>query len=103
VKNFKRILSFFKNKYVITLAILAGWLLFFDKNDIFSQFERKQEVNKLEAEVNYFRTEIANNKREEAELKSNPRLLEKFAREHYLMKKDSEDIFVLVEDTLEKR
>ena len=65
--------------------------------------DRKKEVNKLEAEVNYFRSEIANNKRIELELESDPKLLEKFAREHYLMKKDGEEIFVLVEDTLEKR
>ena len=33
------------------------------------------------------------------ELQSDPKLLEKFAREHYLMKKDNEDIFVIVADT----
>ena len=92
-----------KNKYILTLAILAAWLLFFDKNDIFSQIDRRKEVNKLEAEANYFRNEIANNKKMESELQSDPKLLEKFAREHYLMKKDDEDIFVMVEDTLEKK
>ena len=34
------------------------------------------------------------------ELQSNPKLLEKFAREHYLMKKDNEDIFILVQDSV---
>ena len=37
------------------------------------------------------------------ELKSDSKLLEKFARERYLMKKDNEDIFLLVEDSLEKK
>ena len=32
------------------------------------------------------------------ELKTNPDNLEKFAREKYLMKKDNEDIFVIVEE-----
>lgn len=80
--------------------VLVVWLLFFDKNDIFSQYESHQQVKKLEQEANYFRNEINRNKTEQEELQSNPKLLEKFAREHYLMKKDSEDIYVIVEDTL---
>jgi len=32
------------------------------------------------------------------ELTSNPQQLEKFARERYLMKKNNEDVFVIVKD-----
>ena len=32
------------------------------------------------------------------ELMTNPRNLEKFAREKYLMKKDDEDVFVIVKE-----
>ncbi|MDQ3110099.1 MAG: septum formation initiator family protein [Bacteroidota bacterium] len=103
MKIFKQILSVLKNRYVITIAIAVVWLLFFDRNDVFSQYERHQEVKKLEAEHSYYKTEIGNNKREGIELQSNLKLLEKFGREHYLMKKDNEDIYVLVEDSLEKK
>ncbi len=103
MKIFKGLYAVVKNKYVLTIVGLTVWLLFFDRNDVFSQYDRHQEVKKLEAEANYFRSEIAKNKKEESELKSNPKLLEKFAREHYLMKKDGEDIYVLVEDSLEKK
>jgi cell division protein FtsB len=34
---------------------------------------------------------------EREELMSNPELLEKFARERYLMKKQTEDLYVVVE------
>jgi cell division protein FtsB len=96
----KKLWAVLKNKYLITVVIMAVWLLFFDKNDIFSQYDRHQQVKKLENEANYFRSEIEQNKKELKELQSDPKQLEKFAREHYLMKKDSEDIFVIVEDTL---
>lgn len=96
----KKIWAVLKNKYLITVVVLAVWLFSFDKNDIFSQYDRHQQVKKLENEAAYFRSEINRNKQELKELQSDPKLLEKFAREHYLMKKDSEDIFVLVEDTL---
>lgn len=78
---------------------LAVWLLFFDKNDLFSQWARRAEVKKLENDVQYYHDEIDRNKKEMEELQSNPKLLEKFAREHYLMHRDNEDIFILVPDT----
>ena len=36
------------------------------------------------------------------ELRTNPANLEKFAREKYLMKKDNEEIFVIVKDSAKK-
>jgi cell division protein FtsB len=88
---------------VLTLVVAVVWLLFFDRNDVFTQYQRHQDVKKLETEYNYYESQIANNKKEGMELQSNLRLLEKFGREHYLMKKDNEDIYVLVEDSLEKK
>lgn len=82
--------------------VITVWLLFFDRNDVFSQYDRHQEVLKLEAEANYYRNEIANNRKEGFELQSNLKLVEKFGREHYLMKKDNEEIYLLVGDSLAK-
>lgn len=95
-----RFLNIIRNKYLLVVVALAFWLLFFDKNDLFSQFARKAEVKKLESDVQYYKDEIARNRKEMIELQSNPKLLEKFAREHYLMKKDNEDIFILVADSV---
>ena len=89
-----------RNKYLLVVVALATWLLFFDKNDLFSQWARRAEVKKLEADVAYYRKEIEENQKEMKELQSNPQLLETFAREHYLMHRDNEDIFILVEDSI---
>ncbi|HTF03246.1 MAG TPA: septum formation initiator family protein [Bacteroidia bacterium] len=99
MKTLSRFGKIARNKYILVLVALAVWLLFFDKNDLFSQFARRNEVKKLEGDVQYYRNEIARNQKEMAELQSNPKLLEKFAREHYLMKRDNEDIFILVLDS----
>jgi cell division protein FtsB len=93
--------KFIRNKYLLVIAGLGIWLLFFDKNDLFSQWSRRAEVKKLEADVQYYRDEIDRNRKEMNELQSNPVLLEKFAREHYLMKKDNEEIYILVPDSAE--
>lgn len=94
----KKIIRFLKNKYIITFLGLFIWLLFFDKNDIFSQIELTKKLRKLQDEKKYFTEEIVKNKADMKELMTNTKSLEKFAREKYLMKKDNEDIFVLVEE-----
>ena len=94
----KKILPYIKNKYTLTLLGFIVWVSFFDKNDMISQMELRKEVKKLEEEKKYFVTEIGKNKSDMKELMTNPKNLEKFAREKYLMKKDNEDVFVLVEE-----
>lgn len=88
--------KFIKNKYLLTTIGIIVWLLFFDKNDVFSQAELNGKLNKLKADRDYYLTEIENNKREIEELKTNKKSLEKFAREKYHMKKDNEDVYVIV-------
>lgn len=94
----KKIIRILKNKYLITSLALMVWLLFFDKNDILSQVELTRKLRALEEERNYYAREIEKNKHDMMELKTNPKNLEKFAREKYLMKRPNEDIFVIVEE-----
>lgn len=89
-----KFLKLLKNKYFIVVVVLISWLMYFDKNDVFTQFELVQKCNKLNAEKDYYISEIEKNKREINELENNSKNLETFAREKYLMKKDSEDVFV---------
>ncbi|OFY97814.1 MAG: septum formation initiator [Bacteroidetes bacterium RIFCSPLOWO2_12_FULL_31_6] len=97
----KRIVSSLKNKYLITVIALTVWVIFFDKNDLKTQLELRKEVQKLEEERNYFAKEISGITSDIKELYTNPKTLEKFAREKYLMKRDDEDIFVIVEEKKE--
>lgn len=95
----KKVISFLKNKYLITITTLAVWVVFFDKNDLSTQIELRSEVKQLEEERNYYAHEIAGITSDIRELTTNPKTLEKFAREKYLMKRDNEDIFVIVEES----
>jgi cell division protein FtsB len=88
------IFKILKNKYFIVIVVLISWLLYFDKNDVFTQYELVQKCNKLNAERDYYIAEIEKNKMEINELQNNSKSLETFAREKYLMKKDDEDVFV---------
>lgn len=85
-----------KNKYFLTVVALIVWLVFFDKNDVFTQYELVQKCRKLEKDKNYYLAEIENNKANLNELRTNKKSLETFSREKYLMKKENEDVFVFV-------
>ncbi len=94
----KRLLDLIKNKFfLVTLAFII-WMIFFDKNDIFSQYEYRQQVNKLKEEEAFYKTETEKVKKDLEELSSDKSRLEKFAREKYLMKKDNEDVFVIIHE-----
>lgn len=91
------IIKILKNKYFLTIIALVVWLIFFDKNDVSSQYSLIKKLQKLNTEKEYYIQEIENNTREINELQTNTKSLEKFAREKYLMKKDNEDIFIIVQ------
>ncbi len=94
----KRLIDLVKNKFfLITIAFLV-WMIFFDKNDLFSQYQYHQQVSKLKQERNFYKAETDKVSKDLDELTSNPEKLEKFAREKYLMKKDNEDVFVIVKE-----
>jgi len=90
------LLKIIKNKYFLTILALLVWLVFFDKNDVFTQYELIQKCKKLEKDKDYYLVEISNNKANLNELRTNKRSLETFSREKYLMKKENEDVYVFV-------
>ena len=94
----RHIPGWIKNKYLLTLVVFAVWLLFFDDRDIFTtHFKHRNELKNLEQSRDYYLQQIETTKKELDNLKSNPALMEKYAREKYWMKKDNEDLYILPE------
>ena len=93
----RRLINLFKNKYFLISLAFVVWMIFFDKNDLFSQYQYHQQLSKLKQERDFYQKETAKVAKDLDELTSNPQKLEKFARERYLMKKDNEDVFVIVQ------
>lgn len=84
--------------YIISSLVLAVWLIFFDRSNLIKQFEMIVELNHLESEKEFFEDELKNIKQEEKEVLGSYSSLEKYAREKYLMKKEGETVFVLVDE-----
>lgn len=74
------------------------WMLFLDSNDLVSRFRMTAKLNALEREKTYYQEKIAEVEKDRQELMTNKETLEKFAREKYLMRKETEDVFVIVEE-----
>jgi cell division protein FtsB len=73
-------------------------MLFFDRNDLLSQYEYRSELSKFKEEKAFYISEIEKVKTDLEELSTNQERLEKFAREKYLMKKEDEDVYVIIRE-----
>jgi cell division protein FtsB len=96
----KSIILVLKNKYTITMVFLLTWLLFFDRYDFITQYKTVKELKQLEEEKQYYLAEISKNETDLKNLKENPIYLERFAREHYLMKQPNEDVFIIIDNSI---
>ena len=101
MKFLSEIPSFLKNRYVLTGAGFVVWILFFDSRDLItSHFRERGELVRLEESKKYYEQQIAVTRRELEQLKSNPAVLERYAREKFLMKKSNEDLFRIKDDSM---
>ncbi|MFC2123929.1 septum formation initiator family protein [Bacteroidota bacterium] len=87
----------FKSFYFLFAVVFIVWMLFIDSNDLYSQFSRTRKLKELEKQKRFYKEKIQEVEKDREELLSDEALLEKFAREKYLMKKESEDLYVIVE------
>lgn len=97
-KNIKSIPPFLKSPFFIGGLLFAVWMAFFDENNLITQYRRHAELSDLLEKKDYYVEQIAKTDKEYKELTTNPETQEKFAREHYWMKRDNEDVFVIVEE-----
>lgn len=91
-----------KNFYFICGILFLVWMLFFDSNDLFLQFQRTGKLNQLTAKKEFYLEKIREVEKDRKELLSDEELLEKYAREKYLMRKPTEDLYIVVDESEEE-
>ncbi len=102
MRFFRRIPKILYNKYVIATVIFLIYTLIFDVNNISSQVKMSRQLKKMKTERDFYLTEIEKDSIALKDLASQTGNLERYAREEYLMKKDNEDIFILIGDDFEQ-
>lgn len=83
------------NRYLLASAAFGIWMLFFDKNDYFTQRQRALELKELNDKISYYQQQIEVTRQELQALQNDPFTLEKYAREKYYMKRANEEVFVV--------
>lgn len=96
--NFLSRFRFLKNFYLASSLGLLTWLLFFELNSIPDQIKNWWKLRQLDSQKEYYIQQIGLLKKEQASTLGTDKLMEKYAREKYFMKKDSEEVFVLVDE-----
>ena len=100
---FKKILPHLKNKFILTFLGFFIWLSFFDRNDFITTWSYHNKLESLKSEKAYYESEVIRYTEDLNNLMTNSANLEKYAREKYFMKKDNEDIFVIIDESPKKK
>lgn len=94
----EKIPPFFRNFYFLSSLFFLIWLAFVDSNDLFMQSQLSSKHSELLKSKQFYEDKIMEVKNDKAALTTNPDLLEKMAREKYLMKKENEDLYIVVKE-----
>jgi cell division protein FtsL len=93
-----RYLKILKNRYAIVTLVFLAYLLIFDQYNFRAQYRLLSELNQLKEEKEFYQKELSKDSLTYYTLFDNQENLEKFARERFKMKKENEDIFLIVKE-----
>jgi cell division protein FtsB len=88
----------FLNRYTITLLLFAAWMIFFDANSLKRQHILNGRIDEIKQMKAFYVAEIEKNNKAIYELETNIETIEKYAREKYMMKRDSEDVYMVTRE-----
>ena len=86
-----------RNKFILVTGLFVLWMFFFDRNSVIEQYKLQSTLQDLQDRLTYHKAEIQQTEQDNRELFTDDKTREKFAREHYYMKKPDEELFVIEE------
>ena len=90
------------NKYFLTTVAFVVWMVFFDSNNLLTRNKLQERLDELNVEKQFYLQEIKKDSTLTQQLLTDSNQLEKYAREHYLMKKEKEDLFLVIDTTADQ-
>ena len=94
IKGMLKLLKPFKNIYVLILIVFIIWMALFDANSWLIHSDLNKDIDTLNSKIEFYDSEISKDQKEINSLKS-VNGIEKYAREHYKMKKDNEVVYII--------
>ena len=95
LKIIKKILL---NRYFLAITAFVVWMIFFDANSLKRQRILNSRIDEIKGMRTFYVAEIAKNNTAIYELETNLETIEKYAREKYMMKRDSEDVYIVTRE-----
>jgi cell division protein DivIC len=92
--RFIKLLKPFKNIYFLILIVYIVWMVLFDANSWLIHSDLNDEIKVLNSKIEFYNSEIEKDKKEINTLNSIDGI-EKYAREHYKMKKENEVVYII--------
>ena len=87
-----------RNFYTATLVAWLVWILVLDNNNARIVISNRMKMKELEKEKSVLKEKIQQVKKERDEVFGNPRMLEKWAREKFMMRRPNEDVYVIIDE-----
>lgn len=88
------ILKILGNRYIIVSVFFIIWMVFLDNTSYLEHRVLNKQIDELENNKKYYQDEISKDEENIKKL-NNPDQIEKYAREKYYMKRDSEDVYII--------
>ena len=85
-------------KYAVVFVVGVLIVGFLDENSLWSHMKNRQRIDELQEEKARYNASYQRDQAQIRELNTNPKAMERIARERYFMKADDEDIYVLREN-----
>ena len=96
IKIIKLLILKLKSPFILIGLLFVLWMLFFDSNSYLNHNRLSNDINQLQKDKQHYKEEIKKDSIALEELSSREGL-EKYAREKYHMKKENEEIFLIIE------
>ena len=77
---------------IFFIVLIVG---FIDDNSFMHRFDRRIRMDQLRSEIEVYKNQYETADRQLREMDSNPKAIEKLAREKYYMKRPGEDVFII--------
>ena len=94
----QKIRGLFKNFYFLFFLCFVLWMTIIDSNGFINRYRLSDKLSELNSQKEFYVKEIDKVSLDKERFESDEELLEKYAREQYLMKKESEDIFYIIKE-----
>ncbi|MEC8679148.1 MAG: septum formation initiator family protein [Bacteroidota bacterium] len=94
----QKIRGLFKNFYFLFFLCFVLWMTIIDSNGFINRYRLSDKLSELNSQKEFYVKEIDKVSLDKERFESDQELLEKYAREEYLMKKESEDIFYVIKE-----